>query len=141
MKKIISYIFVFTFFFNLTTFTVSAEDSSTTTKEQIQKSNADDKKIGVITERVKESTKNATPEQIQEKLERKGNDLWKTARSGSVLAIGIYAIVFLALLVLGIFWKKSRGLAFGILALGILGYLTINYLPDILDILHIKISG
>jgi hypothetical protein len=137
MKKILIFAFLISVLFSFSSLTVFAEDSKTST----QLGNTDDKKIGVITERVKESTKNATPEQMQEKLERKGNDLWKTARSASVLSLGIYAVAFIGLLVLGIFWKKARGMAFGVLALGILGYLMINYLPDIIDFIKLRVSG
>lgn len=142
-KPIFGLLFMVTLLSMLITGNIYAEEApkeSPTVAPQVAPKQ-EDRPLSSIKERISESQKSMTTDQIEEKLERKGNELFSIAKSASVLQIGIVALIFVLLLIVGIFVKALRAIAFSVLVLGILGYFIINFLPDILNIIKTRIIG
>ncbi|MFR9712365.1 hypothetical protein ACL02P_23840 [Paenibacillus sp. MB22_1] len=86
-----------------------------------------------ITQEIVEGSKGFNPEEVGSRLNKKGEELFEAARSGSNFYIYLALAVFLILLIGGLFYKKLLSIAFLLLFLSIIGYLIINFWPQIFD--------
>lgn len=73
------------------------------------------------------------PDEVGRHLEEKGHEILELASSGSFFYISCALIVFIVLLIIGLFFKKAIKLAFFILFVAIIGYLILNYWSQMLD--------
>lgn len=86
-----------------------------------------------ITQEIKDNSKAFDPEKVGNRLNEKGEELFSAVRSGSNFYIYLALAIFLILLIGGLFYKKLLSLAFLVLFLSIIGYLIINFWPQIFD--------
>jgi len=86
-----------------------------------------------ITDSVKRESQNFDPDQAAKQVEHKAEELMAFAQSGSKLYIASALIVFLVLLLGGLFSKKLVRTAFYFLSIAAVGYIILNYWPEIRD--------
>lgn len=86
-----------------------------------------------VTQKIRENTKGFNPEEVGNRLNEKGEELFEAARSGSNFYIYLALAIFLILLIGGLFYKKLLSLAFLLLFLSVVGYLIINFWPQIFE--------
>lgn len=86
----------------------------------------------VMFNRIKNESINFDPDKVAEHLEEKGKELIGLAQSGSLFYLSFAVLAFLALLFVGIFFKALRKIAFSILFIACIGFVLINYWPEIL---------
>lgn len=127
MLKKILLVFIIFMSMSLPVFADTSSDNADQSKQKDQPN-----QIETVNKRLKDSIVNGSPENIQKNIEAKGNSLFQTVKSSSVLYFSIVVGAFLILMVGGIFFKKLVSLAFITLVLGIIGYIIINFAPDIL---------
>lgn len=99
----------------------------------ISQANAETSTSSSMIEKIGEKSENFNPEKFGEKLKQKGNELIGVAQSGSTLYIAFALVVFLILLIAGLFYKKILLAAFSFLLLAIVGYFILNYWSEILN--------
>lgn|GEM_PF-5188145 len=73
------------------------------------------------------------PETVGSRMEAKGRELMQLARSGSNLYLAVALVVFLALLIAGLFFKKLIKTAFYFGFVAVIGYLILNHWDKILN--------
>lgn len=73
------------------------------------------------------------PETVGSRMEAKGRELMQLARSGSNLYLAVALVVFLALLIAGLFFKKMIKTAFYFGFVAVIGYLILNHWDKILN--------
>lgn len=86
-----------------------------------------------VTQKIRKNTKGFNPEEVGNRLNEKGEELFEAARSGSNFYIYLALAIFLILLIGGLFYKKLLSLAFLLLFLSVVGYLIINFWPQIFE--------
>ncbi|WP_068779928.1 hypothetical protein [Paenibacillus sp. GM2] len=86
-----------------------------------------------ITQEIKDNSKTFDPEKVGNRLNEKGEELFSAVQSGSNFYIYLALGIFLILLIGGLFYKKLLSVAFLLLLLSIVGYLIINFWPQIFD--------
>ncbi|MGN8771596.1 hypothetical protein ACTNDP_18140 [Paenibacillus barengoltzii] len=86
-----------------------------------------------ITQEIKDNSKTFDPEKVGNRLNEKGEELFSAVQSGSNFYIYLALGIFLILLIGGLFYKKLLSVAFLLLLLSIIGYLIINFWPQIFD--------
>lgn len=86
-----------------------------------------------VTQKIRENTKGFNPEEVGNRLNEKGEELFEAARSGSNFYIYLALAIFLILLIGGLFYRKLLSLAFLLLFLSVVGYLIINFWPQIFE--------
>jgi hypothetical protein len=85
-------------------------------------------------ERIEQSSRNFDPGKISKHLKEKGEELLGMAQSGSVLYISVAFILFLLLLIGGMFYGRLVKVAFGVLFVAMIGFILINYWPQLVEI-------
>ncbi|SEL30770.1 hypothetical protein [Paenibacillus sp. OK003] len=93
-----------------------------------------------VTQEIKKGSQTFSPEEIGSRMEEKGTELFGMVRSGSKLYIAVALIVFFLLLFGGMIFKKLLTWAFIFLFVAILGFLVLNYWPQIIDVVIAIIS-
>lgn len=93
-----------------------------------------------VTQEIKKGSQTFNPEEIGSRMEEKGTELFGMVRSGSKLYIAVALIVFFLLLFGGMIFKKLLTWAFIFLFVAILGFLILNYWPQIIDVVLAIIS-
>lgn len=86
-----------------------------------------------ITQEIKDGSAGFDPEKVGNRLNEKGEAIFEAAKSGSNFYIYLALAIFLILLIGGLFYKKLLSVAFLLLFLSIVGYLIINFWPEIFD--------
>ncbi|GIP08241.1 hypothetical protein J1TS5_04110 [Paenibacillus macerans] len=86
-----------------------------------------------VVNRLEQQTKDFNSDEFGKQMEQKGNELFEMVRSSSKLYISLALIVFLALLLGGLFFKRLLVAAFSFLALAVIGFLILNYWPQLLE--------
>ncbi|MGG1878814.1 hypothetical protein ABDI30_14740 [Paenibacillus cisolokensis] len=86
-----------------------------------------------ITQEIKEGSTGFNPEKVGNRLNEKGEELFEAVRSGSNFYIYLALAIFLILLIGGLFFKKLLSIAFLILFFSVVGYLIINFWPQIFE--------
>lgn len=93
-----------------------------------------------VTQEIKKGSQTFNPEEVGSRMEQKGTELFGMVRSGSKLYISVALIVFFLLLFGGMIFKKLLTWAFIFLFVAILGFLILNYWPQIIDVVLAIIS-
>ncbi|CAM3826046.1 MULTISPECIES: hypothetical protein [Paenibacillus] len=86
-----------------------------------------------ITQEIKDNSKTFDPEEVGNRLNEKGEELFSAVQSGSNFYVYLALGIFLILLIGGLFYRKLLSVAFLLLFLSIIGYLIINFWPQIFD--------
>lgn len=86
-----------------------------------------------ITQEIKDNSKTFDPEKVGNRLNEKGKELFSAVQSGSNFYVYLALGIFLILLIGGLFYRKLLSVAFLLLFLSIIGYLIINFWPQIFD--------
>lgn len=86
-----------------------------------------------ILEKLSKETNEFDPEELGKRLEQKAEDLFSMSKSGSkfYIAISLLAVVFL--LIGGLFFKNLVKIAFTVLFVSFVGYMILNYWPQMKD--------
>lgn len=82
-------------------------------------------------ERIKAEVGKFDPDSVGKRMEDKAQELLGLAKSGSSLYGAAAIVVFLCLLVGGLVFKRLIRLAFYFLGVAVIGYLILNFWPDI----------
>ena len=93
-----------------------------------------------VTQEIKKGSQTFSPEELGSRMEQKGTQLFGMVRSGSKLYIAVALIMFFLLLFGGMIFKKLLTWAFIFLIIAILGFLILNYWPQIIDVVIAIIS-
>lgn len=86
-----------------------------------------------IIEQLESETSQFNPEEVGKQMEQKAEELIGLAKSGSSIYGALALIVFLALLIGGLFWTKLIKLAFFFLIIALAGFFILNFWPEIQD--------
>ena len=84
-------------------------------------------------ERIKGEVGQFNPESVGKRMESKAQELMELAKSGSSLYGSAALVVFLGLLVGGLVFRRLIRLAFYFLGVAVVGYLILNFWPEIRD--------
>jgi len=84
-------------------------------------------------ERIKGEVGQFNPESVGKRMESKAQELMGLAKSGSSLYGAAALVVFLCLLVGGLVFRRLIRLAFYFLGVAVVGYLILNFWPEIRD--------
>jgi Flp pilus assembly protein TadB len=89
---------------------------------------------GGTLEQIEKETGQFHPDAVGKQMEQKAEELMGLARSGSTFYVAVALVVFLFLLIGGLFSKKLIRMAFYFLFVAAIGYLVLNFWPEIRDV-------
>ncbi|MCE3203487.1 hypothetical protein [Paenibacillus sonchi] len=88
-----------------------------------------------LSEQIQQQSEDFNPDKLGKQMEQKATELQVVVVGGSKLYIILALVVFGLLLIGGLFFRRLLSAAFVFLALAFLGYLILNYWPQITDFL------
>lgn len=86
-----------------------------------------------VTDKVKGDGSSFDPDAVGKHIEEKANEIVNLSKSGSAIYIAFALVIFVALLIAGLFSKRALKLAFIVLLVSFVGYLLLNYWIPIKD--------
>ncbi len=86
-----------------------------------------------IIDKLNKETNEFDPDEIGNRLDQKAEELFSVSKSGSKLYIAISLVVVVFLLIGGLFFKNLVKVAFTVLFVSFVGYMILNYWPQMKD--------